>query len=284
MLYKTLRLQKNDGTSVENHTAVHFFTSHNAGSGLHIRDITGVDAPDFNVNLAPTANNQTSIYNGTRSQNRQIVITASIRPDYATGRSVSDIRASISKLALPDEDLGESIRLDFIESDDKVHKSTWGYISKIESPPYAKDPLIQITIECVPIHFVAPYTLTYTINSQKAELNPRGSAPSSLKLTLKVVSGKTNVIHIRKNDTIVFKIKTDDSFIAGDEIVIDTNPDKMECNYTRGSGVYNIIKYVLGDSKWFSLSSEKQTLTVLALAGCEMVIDTVIFRPKYWGA
>lgn len=283
MQYKTLRLQKNVGTSVENDTAVHFFTSHNAGSGLHIRDVTGIDAPDFNVNLAPTANNQTSIYNGTRSQNRQIVITASIRPDYATGRSVSDIRASISKLALPDEDLGESVRLDFIEGDDAIHKYTWGYISKIESPSYTKDPLIQITIECVPIHFVAPYNLTYTLNSQKVELNPRGSAPTGLKLTLKVVSGQTNVIHIRKNNTIVFRIKTDDMLLAGDEIVIDTNPDKMECNYTRGGGVYNILKSVLDSSKWFSLSSEKQTLTVLALTGCEMVIDTVIFTPKYWG-
>lgn len=283
MQYKTLRLQKNVGASEENDTAVHFFTSHNAGSGLHIRDVTGLDAPDFNVNLAPTANNQTSIYNGTRSQNRQIVITASIRPDYATGRSVSDIRESISKLALPDEDLGESVRLDFIEGDDTIHKYTWGYISKIESPPYAKDPLIQITIECVPIHFVAPYSLTYTINSKKVELNPRGSAPTGLKLTLKIVSGKTNVIHIRKNDTIVFRITTEDMLLAGDEIVIDTNPDKLETNYTRGGGVYNILKYVTSDSKWFSLSSEKQTLTALAIAGCEIVIDAVTFKPKYWG-
>lgn len=283
MQYKTLRLQKNVGTSAENDTAVHFFTSHNAGSGLHIRDVTGIDAPDFNVNLAPTANNQTSIYNGTRSQNRQIVITAAIRPDYATGRSVSDIRESISKLALPDEDLGESIRLDFIEGDDTIHKYTWGYISKIESPPYAKEPLIQITIECVPIHFVAPYNLTYTINSQKVELNPRGSAPSKVKVTIEIISGNTRNVHVRKNDKVIFKLNGSDLLIAGDEIVIDTNPDKMLCRYSRGTAVYNILKFVSKDSKWFSLSSEKQTLTVLVDGGCEAVIKTVVFQPKYWG-
>lgn len=285
MKYTSIRLQKS--REPEPHaSAVHFHMIKPASGGFHVRNVDGLGMPEINVNLAPAVDNRMASYNGSRSQNRQIVITATMYADYANNKSVGDLRDSIYRLAMPEATVGEYIRVDLMAPDGSIYLNTWGYISKIESPQFSKEPLMQITIECIPVHLRGHTAQVASSDNYTINLNNVGTAPTSVDMRIRVNSASKPVVFaIRRGDETIFRLQTSTPFQAGDVIHVNTAPDVRTVYLNRGTSATSLLRYVDPVSVWFEVPpGPSQLMAVGNTTPNPFIFESTSMLRQYWGA
>lgn len=285
MKYTSIRLQKSRSAD-EHPSAVHLPITKFTPGGFHIRNVDGLGMPEITVNLTSATDNRMASYNGSRSTNRQIVITASMYPDYATGLTISDLRDSVYRLASPADSTEEYVRLDLLKADGSIYLNTWGYISKIDAPQFTKEPLIQITLECIPIHLRGNTALIYSSATGTVDINNHGTAPTSLKARIKVgAQSNPIVLVIMRGDKELFRLQHAEAFREGDLIDIDTDPNARKVTLTRGTSITNLLRYVAMSSKWFDIPTGPDRLSAVGNTTPNPYSwENVTILRQYWGA
>lgn len=285
MKYATIRLRKSTDKSPYP-SAVLFHTTRPVSGGFHIRNIDGLGMPDINVNLTSAVDNRMAAYNGSRSQNRQIVITAAMYADYAGGKTIGDLRDSLYRLVGRIGDKGDYVFVDLHNSSGGVIRYTWGYISKIEAPQFSKDPLVQVTIECVPLHILGVTDQTPPIDTHWLDVDNSGTAPTGVNMAVRVGPESRPVLFVVHVDgKQAFKLYRDGYFVEGDLIRLDTSPDKRSITLTRDSVTTDLLKHVSGTSKWFEIPPGKTQLNVLGnTTPNPYKIESITTTRRYWGA
>lgn len=285
MKYATIRLRKSTDKSPYP-SAVLFHTTKPVSGGFHIRNIDGLGMPDINVNLTSAVDNRMAAYNGSRSQNRQIVITAAMYADYAGGKTIGDLRDSLYRLIGRIGDKDDFVYVDLHNADGGVIRYTWGYISKIEAPQFSKDPLVQITIECVPLHILGVTDQTSPADTHWLDVDNVGTAPTSVNMAVRVGPESRPVVFVVSVDgKNAFRLQREGYFVEGDLIRLDTSPDKRSITLTRDSVTTDLLKHVSGTSKWFEIPPGKSQLNVLGnTTPNPYKIESITTTRRYWGA
>lgn len=285
MKYATIRLRKSTDKSPYP-SAVLFHTTKPVSGGFHIRNIDGLGMPDINVNLTSAVDNRMAAYNGSRSQNRQIVITAAMYADYAGGKTIGDLRDSLYRLIGRIGDKDDFVYVDLHNADGGVIRYTWGYISKIEAPQFSKDPLVQITIECVPLHILGVTDKTSPVDTHWLDVDNVGTAPTSVNMAVRVGPESQPIVFVVSVDgKNAFRLQREGYFVKGDLIRLDTSPDKRSITLTRGSVTTDLLKHVSGTSKWFEIPPGKSQLNVLGnTTPNPYKIESITTTRRYWGA
>lgn len=284
MKYATIRLRKSTDESPYP-SAVLFHTTNPVSGGFHIRHIEGLGMPDIDVNLTSAVDNRLAAYNGSRSQNRQIVITAAMYADYAGGKTIGDLRDSLYRLIGRIGDKDDYVLVDLHNADGGMIRYTWGYISKIEAPHFTKDSLVQITIECVPIHILGDTDQTSPVDTYQIDVDNIGTAPTSVNMAVRLAPQSRPVVFaVSVGGKEAFRIQSGEPFVQGDLIRLDTSPDKRSITVTRGSDTTDLLKYVHVTSKWFEIPPGKSKLTVLGdTSPNPYKIESVTTTRHYWG-
>lgn len=285
MKYTTIRLQRSRGHE-QHPSAVLFHMLKPASGGFHVRNVDGLGMPEINVNLAPALDNRMASYNGSRSQNRQIVITATMYADYANNKSIGDLRDSIYRLAMPEAAVGEYIRVDLMTSDGAIYLNTWGYISKIESPQFSKEPLMQITIECIPVHLRGHTAQIDSSTNHTINLSNVGTAPTSVDMRVKVGGGSQPIVFaLLRGDKTIFRLQAQTAFLPNDVIHVNTAPDVRNVYLNRGSTVTSLLRYVDPISVWFEIPpGPSQLIAVGNTTPNPFIIEQATMLRQYWGA
>lgn len=285
MKYATIRLRKSTDKSPYP-SAVLFHTTKPVSGGLHIRNIEGLGMPDINVNMTSAVDNRMAAYNGSRSQNRQIVITAAMYADYASGKTIGDLRDSLYRLISRIGDESDYIYVDLHNADGGVIRYTWGYISKIESPQFSKDPLVQITIECVPLHILGRTDQIGPLDTHWHNVDNVGTAPTSVSMEIRVWDeSKPTTFVVSVNGKNEFRLYQGGYFLKGDLIRLDTSPDNRSISFTRGTYTRDLLDEVTRTSKWFEIPPGVSQLNVLGnVTPNPYKIEKITTTRRYWGA
>lgn len=111
-------------------------------SGFLITNIDGLDAPKGTINMIERTRQDGSVYNGSRSNSRNIVITLEYFLDNTNKDSIEDLRHKTYRL-FP---VGENITLIFTSNERKVKFS--GYVESNEVNLFSQKESSQISIMC----------------------------------------------------------------------------------------------------------------------------------------
>lgn len=251
---------------------------------------------------------------GTRvPQDRQIVMTVGLQPQFYLGQTAQNLREELYGLLTPR--FGSMITLQLMDGDGVVAYAE-GQITKMEATAFAKEPAVQITMDCLGAtksYFLRPNsvfvdpTLDVSDGTSTATLTNPGSAPSGFVMVIKLLEDVTEETHsetpsrpmpgyeesyglrisIVGEDGQKISMLLEREFTTNDKIYIDTRFNQKEITlYTHGSGP---IKSILGTldptADWLEFHSGENTLEFNAEV--EWAIEDFFFAieyvPAYWG-
>jgi hypothetical protein len=218
------------------------------------------------------------VYNGRQPQDRQIVMRVGLNPAYSVGETPASLRTAIYGLLTPGPD--DSITFKLMNGPNVV-VVTKGYVSKIEPVIFAKDPEVQITIDCEGSYLEAE-TETSVVPSTKSPFtvtNP-GSVTTGFyyEMTLNV-NGSKWVLYTQGPGAGA-KMELDYAFLSGDKIMVDTRDGQRSIKVLRGGVTTNLIYTLSSDSIWVQLHPGDNTFWPSTNV---FTWGKVNFTPQYWG-
>lgn len=239
-----------------------------------LKSADGLGPPDIDVFIANTRS-AGGVYQGKRTQSREIVLSIGLNADYSIGQTVSDLRNTLYGLLTPSfEDI---ITIQLMDEDEVLFQTT-GSVKKLEISPFAKDPSVQVTIPCVQPYFDGP-SVIHVIPASKAApvITNLGTAPTGFRMGVLFTAPVTNWT---LSDSSGGKMEITYSFLSGDLLVINTNPGSRGIWLTRSAVTTNIIYALSSDSLWYMLHGGANTF---ATNSQTFDWDDVYYRPVYWG-
>lgn len=273
------------------------------GEPFILRDVQGLGPPESAVRYS-RATQERGIYQGRSTSLRQIVITAAMQPDryeytlhsVPQTAPIEELRNRLYSLMSNAGD--KPIRVDLLpesalwDPQTLPFMSTEGHISRIESPLFVKDPMVQVVVDCEYPYLEGPSTgkefpwLVWGEGGSKlAEIYNEGNAPSPFKMGV--------VLQQNSSDPLIFSdmqpggqslTLTGLNWQVGDKIVINTTPGQRGVWRSRGGAAFSsIIGHLDGSSDWLTL---KAGYNAIGTVGMDFTIDAetgVEYRPAYWG-
>lgn len=250
-----------------------------------LRGVDGLSSSEVDVSIANTLY-QGGIYQGRRPQNKEVVLLVSLNPNYYNNQTPSDMRTYFyGLLTTPDP-----IKLCAVVEQDEEELSLQidGYLKKLESTTFDKQPAVQITLACVSPYLIHPYPITQTYPGPTAAFTNIGNAPTGFKLAI-FMNQYVSDLTFKTFDysmTDISWMKINKAFNPDDIIYIDTVPGRREVYLQRGlEPPANLFKDVALNSEWLMLTQPLQQFYITANndtgppeCTCEMT-----YAPKYWG-
>jgi hypothetical protein len=241
---------------------------------------------DIDVALSNTLN-QGAKFQNRQPQNKQIVLTVGLNPDWDTGQDASDLRELLYAYLVPSYTAGMSVVLRLAGADVVMID---GYVSKIEPNPFAKDPQCQVTIDCLGPYFRAPTkTLVGSLGSLSKTapvISYPGTAPTGLFIQI-VFTGTQNGWEIRTNPAgrsmdISGPAAPATDFLVGDRLYIQTEPGSRYVHWKKsGFGETSLLWMLDAGSDWLSLFKGNNAFTIIG--GTAFTWEEISFTAKYWG-
>lgn len=148
----------------------------NGESGFSIVDVDGLGPVKSIIAMSNYAAVPGGTVHSTRHDQRNIVIKIELKPDYAKGVTVSDLREMIETYAMT----GEQVRLRLFK-DGVYSRRIDGWVESVEPVIFSKTPEIQISVICPHPYFRAEaITITADRNDQPQVLDYIGTVPWGL--------------------------------------------------------------------------------------------------------
>lgn len=255
-----------------------------------LKGADGLGPAEIDVSIAQGLEGS-GYYQNKVPRNKQIVMRIGLQAAWSTvGGTPSDLRALLYGL-LTGGYAGDQIAAILLDIDPDTLAETEvcrinGFVSKMETVPFSKDPQVQLTIECLSPYFVAPNSvvLTSDLNGQsrnEVNITNVGNGPTGfyMKITFAglPVGGIDHFEITTQGGLKKMRFEPSSDFINGHSIEINTNPGTREA--TIQSGV-NGLAWLTSDSDWIQLYGG---VNVLSLSHPEYDWNGFNFKPKFWG-
>jgi hypothetical protein len=260
-----------------------------------LKSVDGLGPPEIDVSIAQTLNNG-GVYQGSIPQNREIVMTVGLNPDYVSGQTVSNLREMLYSLITPGSD---NVVLN-VANDLIVVATTTGYVKTMVINPFSKDPEAQITIESPKIFLEAsdvihsiPVNYVNGDGFVQTNITNIGSGPSGFHMEITITTDELSGWDMRPLN---FDPSLNLSPYAtwtpeiGDILIFDTRPGYRGIWYTRSSSAPISLLYTLATddgsgttpSPWLMLKPGLNSFIT------DLDIDAFIWNdfyylPQYWG-
>lgn len=257
----------------------------NNESDYQVTDIEGLNPPNANVNTSSYANGDGSAYSSSKIPNREIVITIYINGDVEKNR-----------LKLYTYFQNKSWCKIYYTNDSRdVYIE--GYVQTLETTPFSKKEVAQISILCPNPYFkdidtiiqsisktIKLFTFPFSINidepiafstvETEKETTVVNESETETGLIINVTFLSTvNKLEVR-NINSGEKFIVEYAFIKGDKLVINCNRGSKAVTLTRDAIEYNLIPYVQSGSTFFQLGVGDNNFSYLADDGnTDMVVD-----------
>lgn len=254
-----------------------------------VKQIDGLDPPQIDLKLQKTLYSG-SYYLGSRPQERQIVILIRLNPNYAAGESVASLRDRLYVYLTQSATRYTSIRLN-----GSINVSTVAFLSNFESVVYAKEPVVQLTFDCVSAYFVDTYPtvaqMTLNGGSYGFKANMGFTALTGFVLTTKVKNAANlDNVSLYSNGT---KMELGDLYgsniSTGDYLTINTNPGSRDVYFLRNGVKINFLESFKGEWAMLNPQDTGANLTMSSyynntpITGSVFEPPTVSYRRLHWG-
>lgn len=214
------------------------------------------------------------VYQNSKPADRQIVIRVGLNANYGINQTSEQLRSTLYGLLSPG--FNTPLKVEMMNGS-LVVATVDGYISKIEPVIFAKDPEVQITINCVGSYLYAPNEVLVVPSAKSAFDVPNvGTAPVGFYLELEFTTSLSTFTLSRASNPDEF-MTIDFNFVPADNLVIDTRKGSYAVSILNGA---ELIGYMDTYSTWMQLYSGVNSF-ITSNSGFNWV--GINFTPQYWG-
>ena len=220
-----------------------------ASNGYIIKEIAGLDPVKSNIVTSPMAGLDGVQFQANKRDARNIVLTLGIEP-YSGGATVQDLRQALYNYFMPKANVSMTVKLD-----DYPFATIAGQVESFETPLFAKEPEIVVSILCFDpdfIDFYEQYVSSHTVsNTVETVINYAGSSPTGFLLEMDLNHGISgfDIYHRRPNLQL-----TTFSFLGtlnnADKVFVSSNTRDKFIKLKRGTDESSLLYGVSPQSKW----------------------------------
>lgn len=256
-----------------------------------LKGADGLGPAEIDVSIAQGLEGS-GYYQNKVPRNKQIIIRIGLNPFWnAVGGTPSDLRALLYGM-LTGGYTGDKIAVLLLDIDPVTLDETevcriYGYVSKMETVPFSKDPQVQLTIECLSPYFASQDSenLTVDLNGQprnSVSINNIGNGPTGFYMSIEFNSGVPvgGLDHFEittQGGLKKMRFEPPSDFIDGHVIEINTNPGTRIATIQGG---VNGLAWLTSDSDWIQLYGGTN---VLDFSDSNYDWGSFSFTPKFWG-
>lgn len=272
------KIEVNDG---QGHTLSLPFAD--VSAGYTIKNIDGLDPVKATIVSTAFAQLDGSQLQSARRENRNIVLTLGLDP-YLQGASVKSLRAALYAYFMPKS----FVTFKFFD-ENVAYATIAGQVESFETPLFARDPEVVISVLCPDPSFLAVTPLTVNSNTVAAGgvetpiTNP-GSIESGYLLSFtanRVLTGVT--IQNRRPDNSVVTLDLSAGIAVGDGVAISTMPLDKYVTVMHLGTEKSVLYGLTAASKFGPLWPGVNNFRVTHSAAGAIVPFKLIYTPKYGG-
>jgi hypothetical protein len=214
-------------------------------------------------------------------RNKELVFRIGLNPDWAAGQSVGEVRNEVYGLLSMPNNAPMTVTLIIDRAPYTIRIQ--GHVKKVEPALFSKSPEIFLTIGCMDSYFSGVTSVIQSFNNVNvASVNNVGTAPAGMYLTFNLASSAE---YFSITDQITGeRFRVDYSFLAGDELTIDTRDRTKSVSRYREDGVYvdlSLLHKRTDDSVWLQL--HRPGLNTFTIKPNPVSRWQVIHTPLFWG-
>jgi len=224
-----------------------------------VKNITGLEPVTQTVSMSEKAE-EGSAYQGRRPDDRQIIVTLGFQPDYALGQTIEGLRRALYPMMVPK--LAYSVAVTLLNEDETEQWRTWGYVPKMPTNPFTKEPEMQITIDCsgpywLGADYVHPSPASLSGKSSFEILNT-GDAPTGWEAAVVFTQARSNFQFTREDNNAWVLVTY--PFSIGDQLTINTVMNNRALTLLRGGVTTNMLQYLSPNSNWWQMDGDTNVI------------------------
>ena len=255
------------------------FTDASPTDLVAIKSISGLAPVDFTLFTGQFASDG-GYYQGRRLGVRNPVFTLRLKPDYATGVSVAEIRELLQAQYFTPTPGSDGLQMVF-KDPEKPDRFLTGVVEKFESDLFTKETTVQVSVICPQPLFtsVDPTVLTAPGGGWATVVVPYdGLAPTGFKWTGEVNTSSLAEVKLQNGSQTMRLVGP---FALNTVIEVDSN-DRARSIKVNG---VNRLAVMAPESRWLKFSPGGNTIVTFgSTAGDGLVTTTKIeFQSKWWG-
>jgi len=251
-----------------------------ADDGLIVESIDGLDPVKATLVSSSFAVYDGALYQSSRRETRNIIITLGLDPDYVT-TSVRDLRNRLYQFFMPKSEVG--LRF-FLEDDFTVN--IMGRIESFDSVLFTAEPKVIISLICYDPDFIALESIVLegdTVDDVTETLiTYDGTVEVGGILTLLIDRALTEfTVYIRGGDGVTHTIDFAGTLQADDILVINSIAGSKAVTLTRSAVTTSFLYGVSPQSTWTELDPGDNYFRVYAVGAA--ISYTFEYTPRYGG-
>lgn len=240
-------------------------------SGINIQDITGLDPVKATIVSTSFANQDGAVYQSSRRDTRNIVLTLELCPDPMV-TNVLGLRRSIYDIFTPKDNISLKFYVD--DTDDATEDGYFitGYVESCESPMMVQDPIVTISVINPDPDFVDPVVKTITgittADVSATDMGYLGTVPSGFVATISPNASCSELTMYYTDPTgTIWTMDFAYALLAGDVLTISTVPGSKYATLVRAGVTSSVLYAVSPQSIWPQLAKGSNSLQFVAVGG-----------------
>lgn len=274
-----------DGSASE---AILSFRDPTRSNSYNVREITGLDADEITAKYYGGSGSSAKFYN-LEMEHRQPVFRIQLNPNYEEDETHSSLRDALYRMIASSRTGKLSVHF---KNGSTVVAAISGFVSKLESPLFEKEPEVKITLdaddpmlraltpEVIDVEDLDPDTTVIT--------DLLSTAPHGFKFELTFVAAKASVnLHDPGDATWAFEVTPAGGFLIGDVLHFSSEKNDKYLYIQRGGTQIHVADKITPGSVWPILFPDVNTIkidgVVVTLGVRNMNWTALSHRPSYWG-
>jgi hypothetical protein len=231
--------------------------------GLIVEEIGGLDPVKATLVTSSFANVDGEQYHSSRRESRNITFQLGLEADYLNF-TVSDLRARLYQYFMP-----KSLVSLTLHTTEGLNVDISGVVESFESPLFAKEPAVNISVMCFDPDFVDPDLVVLTGNSTPGAsvrtVNYLGTVDTGIDFFLNVNRTMTELtIYQTSSDGTLRSLDFAGSLSSGDVLEISTISGAKGAWVTRAGVRSSVLYGVSPQSNWIEFSPGSNTIRIYA--------------------
>jgi len=232
-----------------------------SANGYIVKDITGLDPVKSNIASSPFAGLDGAQFQSNKRDVRNVVLTLGIEP-YSGGSTVQALRQALYPFFMPKT----NVHMVFV-LDGTPFAYVDGQVESFETPLFAKDPEIAISVLCFDPDLKGISTVMYAAstspNTTDFTIDYAGSVETGFLFEMTANRAMTGFdLYLRRPNNTQTVLNLAASILTNDVIQLSSHPRSKYAKLIRGGVETSLLYAVAPTSKWPSLLPGENYLRV----------------------